>query len=456
MNKFSVKTFRQSLYRRYGSPANTERMRVAIYIIIFILSTMLVFTLPSPIRPKTSIGQMGALLILLSVWIGWSQKLKVIAFFRSLIIADFLVLLYLLTSAVSEFFAYRISQEISLRLITYAAVFYFILRISGISQQALNWLLAYLSHAAIFIASLTLSQLIFPTLFNSIASEYFFGKEAYGLTIEFGRGRLFPWGGSIFLSPFFYAYALPRFFTGLLKDKIYFFAGFSLLTISLLASNFRWTFLVYSIVTTFLIKFFINKKYLTRKIVYMFLVFFLVVSWIGLASAEYVFGYDLLDRILLREHHRDVEETLGRFTLYDQGINVFLSSPILGVGPGNYYDLVNAFVHTKYFSIFDQYAPFLVPIASHNELLTVLAETGVVGFIILVVFVYIIFHRLVDLYHNRENLEKIDQLFLIAMMGSFVTLVLYTLFENLFPQNYVFFFGLAAIVFAIPVKKNHI
>lgn len=435
------------LYRKSIAATNVSRLSEWLVIVIFFLASSFVFTLPSPIRPRTSIGLIIVCVLALLAIVAIKRKKEAFAYSRILGLPDFILMGFLIINLFSMLMAQRITQPENIRLIFSATVFYILLRILPFSTDLKDRFITVLSHMCIFFSALTLSQLILPSLFNSIATNYFAGREAYGLTVEFNRGRLFPWGATIFLSPFFFVHGFSEFLKKTRLTNIYFLGGLGVITMSLIASNFRWTFIVYAVVSFWILMW--QKAYIraTRRQLYTVLVGMLCVISIGLIASNQVFGYNLLDRFLLKQHERDVGESLGRFTLYDQGINVFLSSPVLGVGPGNYYDMVDPFIIMRYFSVHDQYEQLPVPIASHNEFLTALSEGGVFSFLFFTLFIYLIFRRLYEVYVFRHALSRTDSKLLTALLGTFVSFMLYTMFENILPQNYVLLFGLAAIVF---------
>ncbi len=351
---------------------------------------------------------------------------------------DLLVILFFLANAVSLVAAKRIEDIIPFRLLCSGVIVFFLIRVWTPDEKLKRIFIHALGIASICIASLSILQAVFPTAINRIAEDYFGGRLSYGLSLEYQRGRLLHWGSVILIFPFYYAslVLLKPFDT--FKKFVYLGLGSSVLALSMIMSNFRWTFVVFVVITMLMIKLFYYYHYVSKRWLFWLGILASILLVFGLLSAKLLFGYNLLERFLLANQQRDVAESLGRTMLFDQGINVFFSSPITGAGSGNYYSLVDAFQHFTYFSIFDQFEITLVPIASHNELLTILAETGVAGFLSWLMIMYVTLKRMRLTITQWREQPLINVLTATSLAMSFGAYALYTLFENIFPQNIIY------------------
>lgn len=302
-----------------------------------------------------------------------------------------------------------------------------------------------LGGTAVVVAVLSLLQMAFPLLMNSFAEKYLLGRAAYGITIEFQRGRLLHWGALLFIFPFFYSSTLLLRWRSSIWVTLYVVLGYLSILASLVIANFRWTFLVF-VITSFMYILHAKRFSLlsSRKLAYV-LSLVAVATVVGLVSARLVLGYNLLDRFLLRNAHRDIQETVGRITLYSQAITAFQAYPLLGAGYGNYYSVVWPFPHMQYFSIFDQFEPIPVPIASHNEFYTVLSETGIFGFVFFLLMVYFI-GKNIYLPLFRSRLTRVDTVLTLSVWISFFAIFLYVWFENIYPQNIAYILLLGGIM----------
>ncbi len=419
----------------------------------------MVVSFPSPIKPKTSVGMINVIVVVLGVisipQIFHEMRKKSNVFGSPM---DIVVVCFYLANLLSLFFSERIQDFTPIRMVTSAVIAYFLIKIYVPSQREKVLIAHSLGIATICIAALSVLQAFLPELMNAIASKYFQGREAYGLAIEQGRGRIAPWGSIIFLFPFYYS---SLFFGRNKKNKLYLtylFGGMIILLLAMTLSNFRWTFLVFVFCTLVQAKIFVALRFFSSQQIFRAVVLSTLVLAVGLLGAKYALGYNLIDRFLLTNNTRDVSDTLGRLLLYSQAFNVFSSSPIVGAGVGNYYSLVGAFQMNRYFSIHDQFQVFLVPIASHNEFLTVLAETGIIGFIGYFLIMYFSMKTIILHLMHTYLLSVTDNILIIACFLSLLSFLLYTIFENIYPENIVYIFILISIIhtwFDSPrVQKN--
>lgn len=413
--------------------------------IVLFLSAMMVFINPLPVKPNTSIGLMGMFIVVITSYVMLDRARTLVIVLRAPTAQDVFLVTFYISGLISVIFSDIQPDITNTKIMTYGVVFYFTLKALALTKNDMRVIFSALSNSAVILSAISLFQFFFPDFMNEVAGNYFFGREVYGLAREFVRGRLFPWGATIFLSPFFFARTLPNVMRGVREGRLYFFVGFTLISLTIVVSNFRWIFINYIVVTIYTISVFVKRIRPDRVRFYTLVILLFSVFWTGLFLAESTFGYNLLDRFLLSHHHRDVEETLGRLNLYDQALEVFLSKPIFGAGTGNYFDLVSPLVHLKYFDIFDQQAAIFFPIASHNEFLTVLAENGFVGFLCFLLFIYVFVRRVVQLVLLSPGEDSDDIAWTIGISGMAMSVMLYILFENLFPQNYVLLFGIASL-----------
>jgi O-antigen ligase len=169
-----------------------------------------------------------------------------------------------------------------------------------------------------------------------------------------------------------------------------------------------------------------------------------VIIQVGILVATFVFGYNLIDRFLLSNAQRDIVETSGRILLYDQATTIFLANPIFGAGYGNYYSVVSPFPLLQLFRLLYTLKPMPVPIAAHNEFFTVLAETGILGFIGFLLLLYFTVKQAFVLMFRR-TLSPVDRLLLVSIWTSLLAYCLYVIFENMFPQNIIYLLMLAGV-----------
>lgn len=411
------------------------------------LSVLFVFTLPEPIRPNTSIGMMNMLAIIALVITllvkGRRASVLAISHWGPLQVS---VMGYMAAVLVSLLLAETIRDGAPFRLLFSGVVIFWVLPEIRPTEKQKKLFIHVLGAVAVGIALLSFLQVIFPEIMNSFADIFLRGRHAYGITIEFNRGRLLHWGALIFIFPFFYSSTLLLPWRSRFWTTLYIFAGYSLLMGSMVMANFRGEFLVYGLVS-FIYMFLTRRSgYISKKKLLYLVLIAIVMITTGLIAAKLVLGYNLLDRFLLSNLNRDVTETMGRITLYRQAITVFLASPIVGVGYGNYYSVVWPFPIMQYYNFFDQLMSIPVPIASHNEFFTVLAETGALGFIGFLLVLFFIGKRIYILLFRSMKLDGTDAIFSLTVGASYLSLIIYIWFENIYPQNIVYILVMGGII----------
>lgn len=165
----------------------------------------------------------------------------------------------------------------------------------------------------------------------------------------------------------------------------------------------------------------------------------------GLYFASAAFHYNLIDRFLIRNFDRDVTNTIGRLYLYQQALDVFFVSPVIGVGMGNYSNLVEPIIGVE----FNRGIGSIVsetdkqPISSHNELLTVLAEGGMISLVLFIWMNVLVFMKTFRQAYLRLGHQE-NRLFFIMFLTSLLAYYLYGLFENTAPNNFIVIFFIYA------------
>lgn len=360
-------------------------------------------------------------------------------------VLHYVTTLYFIAVTASLLAAEAIYDNTPFRLLVTGILVFWISQEIRPTQREKALFLHVLGSVAVLVSFLSLLQTVFPSFMNSFADKYLMGRAAYGLAIEFDRGRLLHWGALIFIFPFFYSSSLLLRWRSRVWVALYVVTGYLVILASMVVSNFRWIFLVF-LVTSALYVVHGKRFHLisAQRLSYIFSLFIVAIV-AGLIWARLVLGYNLVDRFLLRNAHRDITETSGRITLYSQALTAFGAYPVFGAGYGNYYAVVWPFPHLQYFAIFDQFEPIPVPIASHNEFYTVLAETGMVGFLFFLLTIYFI-GKLARARLFGRFMSHTDRLLALTVWISYVAVFLYIWFENIYPQNIAYILLLGGIV----------
>lgn len=411
-----------------------------------IVSVLFVFTLPEPIRPRTSIGLMISLaaggIMLMALVRGRKQSWMRRQTWEPL---HYAVLSYLTAVLLSLVFTRTIQDTTPLKLLLSGVALFLMAGELRPTDRHKQLLIHSMGAVAVIIATLGWLQIAFPDIMNMIAEVFLHGRKAYGITIEFNRGRLLHWGALIFIFPFFYVSTLMASWKSGFWTTMYIVYGYAAIFTVMAVSNFRWLFVVFLAVSFGFGLYAQKAKLMSAKKLYYIGLAVAIAFVAGMIVARFAFGYNLLDRFLFRDAHRDITESLGRVTLYNQALTVFQAYPVFGAGYGNYFSVVWPFPHMQYFSVFDQFEPVPVPIAAHNEFYTVLAETGILGFMSYLLMVYLIGKRLFLLVF-KTTIHSLDRILALTLGASYAAIFLYIMFENMYPQNiaYLLFIGAVA------------
>ena len=373
---------------------------------------------------------------------------------------DVVVVAYLLINLISLLVSDAIFDTFNIRLLFAAVLLYFTVQKFKPTQDQKKFLLHAIGVFTIFLASLSLFHLLLPGLFNYISVNYFSARNPdgslnYGLLRDYMRGRLFPWGAVIMSFPAFYASSILLRKTRRRLSVPYFVVGFIILVFSMVSSNFRWTVLCFVTGSFIFFRIEFMNRILSLRTIMTVMMPFIVSILLSLGIGRVYLGYNLLDRILLKNPNRDVTEALGRVHLFNQAINLSLVSPLTGVGIGNYLYFVEPYYYLRYFTKLDQVEVVTSPSASHNELITILAESGIFGLILFILFIYLTIKKIIILFFLEHHLfTDTDRVLLLSILVSYITFFFYSLFENISFHNYVYLFALSGIVFSwFPVRK---
>lgn len=415
-----------------------------------VLSVLLVFSSPIPLPPRTSVGVLTgmSLLLIISLYVSWKQK-KIHTI--PIEISDWFVLGFVAANAVSLLGSSYIYEFTGFRLLLNAVVQYIAVRLLPLSQKEKQMLLFTIGIATVAVAFMSLFQVVFRDQAILLVKRFLFGDAAFSLSWDLARGRGPQWGTIIVSFPFFILSVLfwkqrtNRLF------HIYMKSGIFLIPFSFIVSNFRWLTLCFVIGVGVFVYPFIKQKLISmvklRKIILVTLA--AIISAILFASV--VFQYNLIDRFLLKEKQRDIVFTFGRTFLYQQAITTFLSSPIIGIGTGNYRYIVERPIIVHYYDMTDISGENGVDetqretVSSHNDALTILAETGLFGLIMFVGLNIVVLARLFFIFRKAR---QTNNAILIAYPTAFITaLFMYYgigVFENTTPNIIIFIFFLYA------------
>lgn len=202
------------------------------------------------------------------------------------------------------------------------------------------------------------------------------------------------------------------------------------LSVLAFASNFR-TRLV-------MLLFGLISSLLVHKVKLHTLLLFLAISTLLLFSLDRLFlshrGFTIIDRVLIQSPYEDRNTITSRFDHWKEAIEIGKSSPLIGVGLGNYYDYLS--LGSKQAFLTNTYADREFKIAvthPHNTLVNAFAETGLIGLMMLIILLSYFAYQDLRYLYSHDILQKIYivgfwTLFISALLNPDITVKYQALF----------------------------
>lgn len=164
-----------------------------------------------------------------------------------------------------------------------------------------------------------------------------------------------------------------------------------------------------------------------------FTCFVSLISIYAIKASTSLYSYNVLDRFLLQDEDLDKGSIDSRIEQYEKSIDLFYSSPLLGVGLGNYGEYVN--LNNSLFLLEEDYQKaFRISVITHPHgvFFQLLAETGILG---LVSFILLIGYFLLnDIKKIRKGLHSEFWPYIVSSWA----LIVYALVN---PADSLFIFG---------------
>lgn len=264
----------------------------------------------------------------------------------------------------------------------------------------------------------------YPSFFLNFGSLFLHQQYLELIAINLGRKRIYLEAYSEAVIPIV-AYFLIR----EKKQKVSLPLVFLVSLFSFL-SNFRTRFLmlVFALTTSFLTLVGKQKRYLFLLIT---IPLFLGVLYLPLMQTT---GFTVVERLFLEDKREDVLTVTGRLERWKKATEIGLSSPLFGVGLGNYYDYLDLSAK-KRFSIFKEVAREFELASSHphNIFFATFSETGFFGLLSLMALIFYFIRKDIKILAGKNYLSKsfalgFWTLFIYAVFNPGVTTVYQSLF----------------------------
>lgn len=283
----------------------------------------------------------------------------------------------------------------------------------------------------------TITIPLFTALYNPNYLQFFL--------FQTNRGRFFGDSLNEAFIPLFYIFLLKQErFT--LKKGI---ALFSIILITVFftvfVSNWRTKAIIFifSTVLSFFIFTHIHKKHL---LIYLFIGFIIAVNTFSMIS-QVIGGKNILSRFTTQIDEYGSDSNLTRIRYWQDSIDIGNSSPLFGVGIGNYFDSLTQNAKSKNMNDSNSYSERSILIDDpHNLFFSAYANTGFLGLsALLALTAYFLFTDVAKFYKYEIVLK--------GFILVFWSIYIYTLFN---PWMYFQFFGLFWIIRGIVEKHKYL
>lgn len=282
--------------------------------------------------------------------------------------------------------------------------------------------------------------LFFPNLFLKLGEVLLHKNYLELIKLNIARSRLYfeVYDETLIPIVYYFIFRDP-------KRKITYILYLLSLTFFAFASNFRTRFLmlIFALGSSF-IAFFKNLKRTSVFLLSSLILFTIVVYSLFVRG----FGFTVIERLLLEDRSEDVLTVTKRFQNWERASEIGISSPLLGVGLGNYFDYLEPSKKYIYSALEQKLKEFqFAAYDPHNIFFKSFAETGVTGVALLIgVFVYFV-------KKDTKILSK-KHTFSSILVISFWTLVIHALFNPSFTIKFQIYFWLFRILIERSNKKR--
>ncbi len=118
-------------------------------------------------------------------------------------------------------------------------------------------------------------------------------------------------------------------------------------------------------------------------------------------------GFTVIDRLMIQSTYEDRNTITSRFDHWREAIEIGKSSPLIGVGLGNYYDYLSLGSKQSFSANTNADREFKIAVTHpHNTVVNSFAETGLIGLMMLIILLcYFAYHDFLFLFSN-DTLRK--------------------------------------------------
>lgn len=329
----------------------------------------------------------------------------------------------------------------ALKTLFFCCLFYTVFIFIGYDYQKVNKIVWCLILLGFFTGILSFLTFYYPNVILNIL-KYVFPESSFDFyNEEILRGRIAPIGAlmGIYLLPLAFIENKKKF------KNIFLLAIFFLESIAILLHNYRGDVIAmyfgYIVLVLVLVLRSRNKFYYLKYAMFSFLLVFLV--GINLPIAK---------RFLLEDDY-DIQTIDSRKQYAAVALDLFRSENAIGVGYGNYQKLANPLVVSADSTGLKKIlTPVYLPGSPHNQLLSWLSETGLLGTIIFLGLLFIFLQTDFNYIKSSKNLELTMLILIISSWVLIVVSLLNAMAINLFYMFYI----IRGIIFGVELSGNNV
>ncbi len=269
----------------------------------------------------------------------------------------------------------------------------------------------------------------FPSFFYDLFSQIFNEKYFQFFSYQHNRGRFFGDSLDEAIIPLAFFYFLPS--KSILKRILLLLTVGATVFVTTFA-NWRTKVLIFFFSTLSSLVIFIKAVKNQLLLIVLCILFFLFISdYISLR----ITGANIVDRLLFPDV-QELQANRSRLDYWKEATEVGFTSPITGVGLGNYYDNLSEKSRiTKRSSSFNRVNSFVLIDDPHNLFFSTFATTGLIGLISLTLLLSYYFITDYRLYKKRDLRAN-------ALILVFWSIFIYALFNPWMYFSYLMFFWL--------------
>lgn len=298
---------------------------------------------------------------------------------------------------------------------------------------------------SLLILVLEVSLYFIPTIMIPIFTAIYNSNYLQFFLFQTNRSRFFGDSLNEAFIPLFYIFLLKQERFDWKKGLTIFSFIFVTILFTIFVSNWRTKAIIFifSSVLSFFVFMHIQRKHF---FIYLFIGVFVVVNTFSMIS-QVIGGKNILSRFTSQVDEYGSDSNLSRIRYWQDSIDIGNSSPLIGVGIGNYFDSLTQSAKSKNMSAADSYSERAILIDDpHNLFFSAYANTGLLGLLALLsLTVYFLFTDITKFY-KYENVLK-------GYVLVFWSIYIYALFN---PWMYFQFFGLFWMIRGIVEKQKYL